>query len=120
MKILKAMMIITGMAFAGEGLNLLLPLPIPGSIYGLLLMLIALCTGIVKLEDVKPTGNFLLDIITVFYIPITVKLVDSWVELKTMLVPAILAITVSTIIVMTVCGKLTQYFLDKKSGDTNE
>ena len=42
----------------GEGLKMLLPLPIPASVYGLMLMLLALCTGILKVEQVKDAAVF--------------------------------------------------------------
>jgi len=35
----------------GEVLKWLIPLPIPASIYGLVLMLVALCTGIITVEN---------------------------------------------------------------------
>ena len=38
---------------------LVLPLPIPASIYGLVLLLAALCLGIVRLDQVQETGMFL-------------------------------------------------------------
>ena len=53
MKILRQFSIILFLSFLGEGLKMLLPLPIPASVYGLMLMLLALCTGILKVEQVK-------------------------------------------------------------------
>ena len=61
MKYVKQITIITGMTLAGEALNWLLPLPVPAGVYGLFLMLAALMSGLVKLESVEGTGNFLLD-----------------------------------------------------------
>lgn len=40
-------------------LHAVLPLPVPASVYGLVLLLAALTTGIVKLEQVKETGTYL-------------------------------------------------------------
>ena len=60
MKYVKQITIITGMTLAGEALNWLLPLPVPAGVYGLFLMLAALMSGLVKLESVEGTGNFLL------------------------------------------------------------
>ena len=37
----------------------MLPLPVPASVYGLVLLLVALTTGVVKLEQVKETGTLL-------------------------------------------------------------
>ena len=49
-------------SFAGEVLKLALPFPVPGSIYGMLLLFIALCTGVIRLEHVRETGLFLVEI----------------------------------------------------------
>ena len=43
----------------------MLPLPVPASVYGLVLMLAALCTGILKLEQIKETAGFLIEIMPV-------------------------------------------------------
>ncbi len=48
MKYLKQFGIILLISLMGEALRMLLPLPIPASVYGLVLMLIALMTGIIK------------------------------------------------------------------------
>ena len=117
MKILKQFFIILLVSFLGEALHALLPLPIPASIYGLVLMLAALCTHIIRLEDVKGVGMVLVEVMTVFFIPITVQLMDSWTDIRAMLVPAVLTITVSTLIVMAVSGVLTQAVVARKGGD---
>lgn len=120
MKILNAICIIAALSFAGEGLNMLIPLPIPASIYGLVLMLICLCTKVIKLETVKPVGGYLVEVMTVFFIPITVQLIDSWSLIREMLVPVLLALTVSTAIVMAVSGKVTQKIMEKKGVHNHE
>ena len=48
MKYVKQFSIILLITFVGELLHYLIPLPIPASVYGLVLMLIALQTGLVK------------------------------------------------------------------------
>ena len=49
---------IMGFCLAGEALRALLPLPIPAGIYGLVLLALALLTGLIKLEQVKQAGIF--------------------------------------------------------------
>ena len=85
MKILKQIFLILLISFLGEALHALLPLPIPASIYGLVLMLAALCAHIIRLEDVKGVGMYLVEVMTVFFIPITVQLIDSWADIRAML-----------------------------------
>lgn len=108
MKYLKQFFIIMLISFMGEVLKWFLPLPIPASIYGLLLMLSALCTGIVKLERVEETSTFLIEIMPIMFIPASVGLLDSWGELKDIILPIGGIIIISTIVVMVVSGKVTQ------------
>ena len=44
---------ILAFCLAGELLHALLPLPVPASIYGLLLLLLALKLGFVKLDQIR-------------------------------------------------------------------
>ena len=57
MKYFRQFFLILAISFAGEILHMVLPLPVPASIYGLVLMLLALVTGIVKIEQVKDTAG---------------------------------------------------------------
>ena len=120
MKYLSQFCIILGFTLLGETLQRLLPLPIPASIYGLVLMLAALCAHIIRLEDGKGVGMYLVEVMTVFFIPITVQLIDSWADIRAMLIPAVLTITVSTLIVMAVSGVLTQAVVSRKGGERDE
>lgn len=60
--------IIIGISLLGEVLGEIIPLPVPGSIYGLVLMLLGLCTRIIPLEKVQGTGRFLIEIMPVMFI----------------------------------------------------
>ena len=105
MKYIKESAIIFGITMIGEFLNAILPLPVPAGVYGLFLLLILLCTGLLKLEDIEATGNFLLDIMPILFIPASVGLID---EMKAILVPLIVTCLVSTLVVMGVTGKVTE------------
>ena len=52
-------------------------------------MLLALVTGIVKIEQVKDTAVFLIEIMPVMFIPAAVGLLDSWSVLRPTIVPVI-------------------------------
>ena len=54
MKYIYQATIIFGFTFLGELLHILLPLPVPAAIYGLVLLFLALQTGIVKLAGDRP------------------------------------------------------------------
>lgn len=78
MKHLKQFLIILLFSFLGEGLKALLPLPVPASIYGLVLLFAALELGIIKLSAVEDAGKFLIEIMPVMFIPAGAGLVESW------------------------------------------
>ena len=65
MKYLRQFCIILLISALGEGLHILLPLPVPASVYGLVLMLGTLTSGILKLEQVEDAADFLVEIMPV-------------------------------------------------------
>lgn len=118
MKYLKQFFIILVISFVGEVLNHLLPLPIPASIYGMVLLFLLLLTGALKLESVKETGKFLIEIMPVMFIPAGVGLMTSWGVLKPMLIPVSIITVISLVMVMIFGGHVTQYVIRKS--DKNE
>ena len=86
MKYVKEFGIILIVSLVGELLNYFLPLPVPASIYGLVLMLALLMTGALKLDAVEDAGKFMIEIMPVMFIPAGVGLMESWGELKAVLV----------------------------------
>lgn len=99
---------------AGELLHTFLPLPIPASVYGLLLLLAALCTGIVKLEQVQEAGIFLTGVFPLLFVPAAAGVMDLWAELGKMLLPALVAIIPVTLLVFAVAGRTTQAVIRRK------
>ena len=119
MKFLRQFMIILLLSFLGEVLKMFIPLPIPASVYGMVLMLLCLVTGILKTSQVKEAAFFLIEIMPVMFIPAAAGLIDSWKVLQPLLLP-ILVITVGiTIFVMVVTGKIAQMIAQKR-GIKNE
>ena len=108
MKYLRQLLIILIFSFAGEVLHYLVPIQIPASIYGLVLLFIGLMTGLIQLSQVQETAKFLIEIMPMMFIPAGVGLLDSWGVLKPILVPVILILVVSTVLVMGVSGLVTQ------------
>lgn len=112
MKYLRQLLIILGITVVGEVLNYVLPLPIPASIYGLALMLILLCTGVLKVSSVKETSQFLLDVMPLMFIPAAAGVVREWGIIKPILIPTVIMMTVVTVIVMAVTGLVTQLLIN--------
>ncbi len=108
MKYIRQFIIILLISFLGEILNYLLPLPIPASIYGLVLMLIGLISGLIPLHAVRDTGHFLVEIMPLMFIPAAVGLLESWEVLRPVFLPIVSITVLSTVAVMAAAGLCTQ------------
>ncbi len=122
MKYLKEIVWIIAFTFIGEALNAILPLPVPAGVYGLILLLIALMTGLVKLSDVESTSNFLLDTMTMMFIPAAVGIMSVMDIFLPVLLPYLVMIVASTVIVMVSTGLVATFILNrsKSSVDSKE
>ena len=89
-------------------LHAVLPLPVPASVYGLLLLLAALNFRIVRLEDVKEVGSYLTGIFPLLFVPAAAGVMELWVEMGQMLIPILIAVIPVTVLVMVSAGKTTQ------------
>ena len=123
MKYIYQLFIILVVTFVGELLHYFIPIPVPASIYGLIIMLILLCTKVVKLEHVERTSDFLIEIMPLMFIPGGVGLEQAWGDLKDMMLPVVVITIISTIVVMAVTGKATELIMKtgkKKEGKKDE
>ena len=107
MKYLKQMGIILLFCLLGELLSLL-PLPIPGAVYGLILMLISLCTGILKPENVADTARFLLQIMPLLFVAPAASLLSHWGVIAPNLLAICVITVVTTFLVFAVSGLVTK------------
>ena len=92
----------------------MLPLPIPASIYGLILLLLALRLKVVRLEDVKEVGLFLTGIFPLLFVPAAAGVMELWAEMGDMLLPIVLAIVPVTVLVLASAGRTTQALTRRK------
>ncbi|MBQ3545022.1 MAG: CidA/LrgA family protein [Lachnospiraceae bacterium] len=108
MKYLKQFGIIMSISFVGEMLNKVISLPIPASIYGIVILFLCLELKIIKVESIKETSKFLIEIMPIMFVPAAVGLIETWGMLKTSLVSYIVITTVGTLVVMIISGWVTQ------------
>ena len=113
MKYLRQLLIILIFSFIGEILHSLIPIQVPASIYGLVLLFITLLTGIIQLPQVKEAAKYLIEIMPLMFIPAGVGLLESWGDLKSILIPVLILLVVSTVLVMGVSGKVTQGMIQR-------
>lgn len=115
MKYLKQFLIILAVSLVGEILKAVLPLPIPASIYGMVIMFILLLTGVIKLEQVRETGKFLIEIMPVMFIPAGVGLMSSWSVLEPVLLPVSIITVITIFTVMGATGIISQIIIRRSA-----
>ena len=117
MKFVKQLLIILSISFIAEVMEYFIPLPVAASIYGLVLMLVGLVTGLIPLKEVEDAADFLVEIMPIMFIPATVGIMTSIEALKQMLVPLCVISIVSTVLVFGVTGRVTQGII-RRGGKT--
>lgn len=115
MKYLSQFLIIMGFTVLGEALQRLIPLPIPASVYGLVLLFAALCLKVVKVEQVKQVGGFLTSILPLLFVAPAVGVVEHWSLIRPQLLPIALLLVASTCLTFGISGGLTQW-LSRRGG----
>lgn len=111
---LKPFCLILLFSFLGEVLHSVLPLPVPASIYGLLLFFAALSFKIVKVESVKSASVFLLEIMPLLFVAPAVNLLDCWREAAPVLLPVLVIVVLSTVVTFAVSGGVTRLFTGRR------
>lgn len=108
MKYLSQFGIIIAISLLGEVIHAVVPLPVPASVYGLLLLFAALLTGVIKLRQVEKAADLMIELMPLFFVPPGVSLINSWVEISDFILPFAVTVVVSTVVVMVVTGRVTQ------------
>lgn len=119
MHLLTQFLIILGFTLTGEALQQILPFPVPASVYALLLLFFALCAGLVKVDQVKQAGSFLISLLPLLFVGPTVGIVEQWGLIAPKLVPIALLLLASTVLTFGIAGQVTQRLL-RKGGNSNE
>lgn len=108
MKYIVQFLIILAFSFLGELLHVCLPVPIPASIYGIVLLFVALEAKWIKVKDIREASSFLIAVMPIMFIPAAVGLMDSWAAIQGAWFQYIVVTVVSTFIVMGISGLFTQ------------
>lgn len=120
MKYIRQVGLILAVTFLGELLKMILPFKIPSSIYGLVLMFLALQFKVIQLEQVKEAAKYLIEIMPLMFIPAGVGLMNAWGVLKPICIPVIVITIISTIVVMGISGKVTQFVIRLEKRNKSE
>ena len=120
MKYVRQFLIILAISLAGEILKYILPLPIPASIYGMAILFAGLMTGLIKLDSVRETGKFLIEIMPLMFIPAAAGLVDVWNVVKPILLPLIIITIATTLIDIFAAGWVSQLIIRHRRKHNHE
>lgn len=120
MKWMKQFGIILLISFVGEILEKWIPLPIPASIYGIILLFLCLKLNIIPHEALHETGKFLIEIMPLMFIPAAVGLLETWDVIAPAWLEYVAVTVISTWVVMIVSGRVTQFVIRRKRKDVQE
>ena len=118
MKYLRQILLIFLFSFLGELLHALIPWPVPASIYGMALLFAALWFKILRLEQIKASGDFLVSILSLLFVAPLVNLLDCWALIRDQLLAIVLIVLASTVLCFAVSGLVTEGLV--RRGDRHE
>lgn len=100
MKLISQLGIILLLYFIGELIVFILQIKIPGSIIGMLLLLVSLQLNLIKVEDIKEVATFFLNNMLILFIPLGVGLASQWDLISKEWLAILISIILSTFIVL--------------------
>lgn len=115
MKYVKQFGIILTISLISEMFHEWIPLPIPASIYGIVLLFVCLQTKMIRVSSIRETSMFLIEIMPLMFIPAAVGLIEVLDILQSALFAYIIITLVSTFTVMGASGRLTQSLIRRKA-----
>jgi len=116
MKNLKQICLILLFSFLGELCRFFIPLTMPASIYGIVLLFAALALKIIRVEDVRQTGSFLTSMLPVLFVSPMVGIAERWGLIAPHLVPIALILLSTTALTFGIAGKITQWLIRRGGG----
>ena len=108
MKYMKQMGLIVAISFVAELLYYFLPLPIPASVYGMVILFVLLCLGAIKLPQVEDVADWMLSVMPIFFIAPSVGLINSFDSIRGQVIPLVFICFISTVVVTALTGLVAQ------------
>ncbi len=106
--------IILACLLLGQGLHLLIPVKIPGPIYGMAILFALLVLKVVKVEMVEEAADLLIRNMILFFVPGGVLLAKVWGLVAGNLLAIVLTLTISTLLTLVVVAKSCDGLIEKK------
>lgn len=116
MKVFNQLAIILGIWAIGEYISSAISsfVLIPGSIIGMIILFLMLQFKIISMESIDSISGFFLDNMALFFVPAGVSLIKSMNIIKENIIILVLAIFVTTVIVMWSTGIVVEVMMKRK------
>lgn len=119
MKYIKQILIILLFTSVGELLQAVIPLPVPAAIYGLLLLFLALCSGVLKPMHIDKAANFMISILPVLFVAPAVNILEHWGMIAPDLGAICVIVLLTTVLTFAIAGRVTGWLM-KKGGERHD
>ena len=114
MRIPLQLAVIFAICLAGEFLHRIVGVPLPGNIIGMVLLLILLCTKVIKPEQISDVSNFFLKHLALFFLPPSIAIMAVGDDVLSKW-PLLLALCIAfTLVSIAAGGRVTQLFIRKQ------
>lgn len=119
MKYIRQLCIIFVFSLSGELCHAVIPLSIPASVYGMVLLFAAIKLKVVPIEKVRDVGGFLVALLPLIFVVPAVGLLEYWHVIAGHVIAFGCLIALSLIITFAVSGLITQVFIRSKRSDAD-
>ena len=113
LRFIVALALLFVMLYLGKVIAWLIPIGIPESIWGLLLLFCLLVLGIIKVEWISPASRPLLRYMTLFFLPVCPGIMEQGSVLTEHFSSLVIANFISTILGLVIIGYLAQWLFQR-------
>ncbi len=117
MKYFKQLLYIFFFSLLGEIVSIILPFSVPGSVAGMILLFIALHTGLLKIEKVEEVGDWLVNNMAIFFVPAGIGLMTNFDIIGKTWWQLLIIIVISATLMMWFVGFITQFIMEHRSNE---
>lgn len=114
LKIIVHVALLYGMLLTGNWIQEFFRLAIPGSVIGMLLLFVLLKFNIIKIDWIKEGTQFILNHLTLFFIPVTIGFINYLDLFSGRGILLLLTAVGSTALVMGISGVISQWLANRK------
>ncbi len=98
-RIILQIALIVAVCMAGERLADILPVDVPSNIVSMIVLLVFLMTGTLRMRNIADGANFLLDHMSIFFIPAAVAIMGSFSMIAPNIIKLVLICLITTVLV---------------------